>query len=599
MMRRWLPLALAALLPLPAAAQAGGTETDQTIRAMQDEMARSMARLQTATLGRPYFIAYRLLDVELRTVTAEFGALVNSSTTHNRFMVVEVRMGNYHIDSSNFITSGGFQGSLGSAGQVGIDGDYNSLRQDLWLATDQAYKQAADQLARKQAFLNSLARPPEIDDFSRIERPVVLVQPRARPDWTNRDWEQEAREASAVFRQFPELATGRVTYTLLYSTYYLLTSEGTLLRVPRSLAAIEASVDTQAPDGMPLHDFLTAYARRPSELPPLAEIRAACQKLGQELVALRSSPPVSDYEGPVLFEPEAAASLLLQVLGPSLSGARPPLSTVSMFDQMLEQLGARNQWTGRLGQRVLDPSLTLVDDPTLDSFQNQPLLGSYPVDEEGVPAQRVLLVENGLLKSFLMSRRPGPDLSQSNGHGRAADLGTPVPTIGNLFLQSSAALDPAALRAKFLDLCRANHLPWCLVVRRMDNPALAATARQDFEEMLSGIVTGVANGDRLPVVVARIWSSDGHEELVRGARLTGLTSRALRSIAAAGSDDRVIHLMLNPSFLGTALAPFGSAASGLPASVVAPSLLLDDVDVRGPHGGEQRPPLLPPPPLQP
>lgn len=596
-MRRAALLLTLLVLPLRGHAAQTSTPLDQTLRAMQDEMARTRARLHTEGLAKPYFVAYRLLDVELRTVTAELGALVSSSTTRNRFMVVEVRMGDYHIDSSNFVTSGGFQGSIGSAGQVGVDGDYNSLRQDLWLATDQAYKQAADQLARKQAFLSSLAKPPEIDDFSRIPQPVVDIEPHAQPNWTTRNWEDEARQASAVFRQFPEIASGRVTYTLLYTTYYLLTSEGTMLRIPHSVAAIEASVETQAPDGMPLHDFFTTYARQPAELPPVSEVKGRCQRLAQELVALRASPAVTDYEGPVLFEPEATASLLAQVLGPSLSGARPPLSTLPMYDQMLEQLGGRNQWTGRLGQRVLDPTLSLVDDPGQQTFQNQPLLGSYAIDEEGVRAERVVLVDHGILKGFLMSRRPGPDLTDSNGHGRAAGLGTPTPAISNLFLTGSEAVDPATLRQKFLALCRANHLPWCLVVRSMDNPALAATSRQDFEELMASMTTGIPNGDRMPLVVYRIWANDGHEELVRGARLIGLTTRALRSVAAVGDDLRAFNLMQNPGFLGTALAPFGAAANGLPTTVVAPALLLEDVEVRGPHGGEQRPPLLPPPPI--
>jgi TldD protein len=581
-----------------AEAQHPDIAEDDTLRAMKDEMARSLARLQTSDLGKPYFIAYRLVDVQVRTITADFGSIVNSSTSRTRYMLVEVRMGNYHIDSSNFITQGGFQGSIGNAGQVGVDGDYYSLRQDLWLATDQAYKQAADQLARKQAYLSSLASPPQIDDFARIQQPVVLVEPHAQPDWTSRDWDKEAEETSSVFRDFPDIYAGRVTYYMIYQTYYLLTSEGTELRVPSSVAAVEAAVQTQAPDGMPLHDFYSDYAGKPADLPSVDQVKQHLESISQELMALRAAPTVSDYEGPVLFEPPAAASLLAQTLAASVSGARPPLATVAMFNQMFTQLGGNSDWTGRIGQRVLPPDVTLTDDPTASQFQGQPLIGGYEVDAEGVRGQRVTLVQNGLLENLLMSRRPGPDFSQSNGHGRAAGLGTPTPSISNLFFEDPDGLDAQALRQKFLDACKSDGLQWCLIVKRMDNPALASIHRGDFDDILSGLISGVPSGDRLPLIVERVWVSDGHEELVRGARIMGLTVHDLRNLSGVGNDPAVFNFMQNPQFSATALAAFGSAEGGLPSSIVAPSLLVGDVQINGPHGGEERLPLVPPPPLQ-
>lgn len=561
-------------------------------------MSRSLARLQTADLGKPYFIAYRLIDVQVRAITADFGAIVNSSTTRSRFMLVQVRMGNYHIDSSNFITSGGFHGSIGNAGQVGIDGDYYSLRQDLWLATDQAYKQAADQLARKQAFLNSLAKPPEISDFSRIQKPVVLIEPHAQPDWTSRNWNQEAEETSSVFSNYPDIYSGRVTYYMIYQTYYLLTSEGTELRIPSSSAAVEAAVQTQAPDGMPLHDFYSDYVATPSELPSVDQVKKHLQQISQQLMALRAAPSVSNYEGPVLFEPRAAASLLAQTLAASVSGARPPMATVALFNQMFTQLGGTSDWNGRIGQRVLPTDVTLVDDPTAHQFQGHPLIGGYKVDAQGVPGQRVTLVQNGMLENLLMSRRPGPDFSQSNGHGRAEGLGKPTPAISNLFFEDNDGLGAQALRQKFLSACKSDGLKWCLIVKRMDNPALAAIHHGDFDAILSGLIGGVPNGDRLPLIVERVSVDGGQEELVRGARIISLSVRDLRNLLGVGNNPQVYNFMQNPEFSATALAAFGSAQNGMPTSIVAPSLLLGDVQINGPHGGEERLPVVAPPPLQ-
>ncbi|MGB6822376.1 MAG: hypothetical protein WBE21_09870, partial [Candidatus Acidiferrales bacterium] len=170
---------------LPARAQNDApSDNDQTLQAMQDEMARNVARLQLPGQLKPFYIEYRAMDVDIRSITASFGTLISSTHTRNRLMSVGVRVGDNQLDSSNFITQNGFQGFLGSTGQVGIDRDYKSFRQDLWLATDQAYKEALVQYSNKKAFLNSLARPPEIPDFSKIDQPVVDIQPLMNSDWT-------------------------------------------------------------------------------------------------------------------------------------------------------------------------------------------------------------------------------------------------------------------------------------------------------------------------------------------------------------------------------------------------------------------------------
>ena len=250
------------------APQAPASKIDHTLDAMRDEMQRSRDRLalQTGdptTPSKPYYIEYRLLDLDERTITAEFGALISSTTSRNRFMSVEVRVGNYKVDSSNFITSDGFSGFLGSTGSVGIDHDYDSLREDLWLATDQAFKEALESYSKKQAFLNRLARAPTIDDFQQ-EPATVQIDPLQEPDWTTRNWEAEAKAASAALRAFPQIHSSRVTYHLIYATTYLMNTEGTQLRKTTTLAAIEASLESESDDGMAMHDFYTSYAEHPA-----------------------------------------------------------------------------------------------------------------------------------------------------------------------------------------------------------------------------------------------------------------------------------------------------------------------------------------------
>ena len=592
----------AAVLTFGIAARAQApADNDHTLQAMRDEMARSKTRLELKIPGtpqpqRPYYVEYRLLDLDVREVVAEFGTLVSSSHTRNRFMDVEARIGDYKLDSSNFVSDDGFRGFIGPTGSVGIDRDYDSLRQDLWIATDQAFKEAVETYSRKQAYLSSLARQSDIDDFEKVDS-IQVIDPLVAPDWSNRNWEQEARETSGALRAFPQIYEARVTYYLVYATEYLLTSEGTEIRTSRSYAAIETGMNTLADDGMQLNHMYSAYAPKPADLPSVDAVRKALNVTGTELMAMRDAQPAQDYTGPVLFEARAAAPLLAQVLTPAINGARPPVSFTPVMEQLLSGLGGRSDWVGRMGARVLPGTVSLVDDPNAKEFHGAPLIGSYSVDDEGVRAQKVTIVDGGNVKELLMSRRPGPDSDQSNGHGRSAFLNDAKPTMSNLFFNSTETQSPADLKKKFLDECRSEKLPYCLVVREMDNPSISLLHQDDFSELLASFGGGAGTGDRLPLIVYKIYPDDGRQEMVRGARIIGLNTRMLRNLGGIGNDDFVYNYMQSQvsGFAGTALGAFGSAQSGLPASLVAPSLLFDDLEVRGARGEPKRLPLLPAP----
>ena len=249
---------------------------------------------------------------------------------------------------------------------------------------------------------------------------------------------------------------------------------------------------------------------------------------------------------------------------------------------------------------MLPASVSVTDDPTLQEYQGQPLLGGYDLDDEGVKAGRVSIVENGILKDLLMSRRPGPDFSYSNGHARSALLSDPHPLSTNLFFQSTDALKPADLRKKFLDACRADGHEWCLEVKRMDDPALSSVRQEDFSDFIGELGGDIASGARKPLFVYRVYVDDGREEPARGGVLEGLTLRSMRNILAIGDDSVVYTYMQNPAegLAGTALGAFGSVQGGIPSTVIAPSLVLDDVEVRGFHGEPRRLPLVQAPPLK-
>jgi len=301
----------------------------------------------------------------------------------------------------------------------------------------------------------------------------------------------------------------------------------------------------------------------------------------------------------VLFDATAAGSLIAQIVTPSVGGSRPPLAAMQGFDQLMERVGGRNEWSGRVGTRVLPLGVTVVDDPLQTSYQGRPLIGGYKIDDEGVRAERVTLVDNGTLKQLLMSRRPGPDFETSNGHGRGFYLSDPRAAMSNLFFEAKDTKSPEELRKQFFELCKQDGHEWCLEVKKMDNPALALSRQDDFSEYIGAMAGGAGAGDRLPLLIYRVYLSDGHEEPVRGALLRGMNMRALRGVTAMGNDYTPFNYMQSQQFgfASTALSAFGGVQGGLPTSVVAPSLLFEDVDVRGARGEPRRPPLLPPPPF--
>jgi TldD protein len=262
-------------------------------------------------------------------------------------------------------------------------------------------------------------------------------------------------------------------------------------------------------------------------------------------------------------------------------------------------MGGRSEWSGRVGSRVLPATMSLIDDPTLKEFNGAALLGNYDIDDEGVKAQRVAIVENGTLKNLLMSRRPGPEFQASNGHARSALLSDTRPLSSNLMLQATGGLNSADLKKKFLDACHDDGHEWCLEIKSMDNPALSSIRQEDFSDFIGAVAGGVASGERIPLVMYRVYVADGREEMVRGGHIEGLQLRSLRNIPAYGDDENVFPYMQNPTggFAGTALGAFGSAQGGIPSTIVAPSLLLDEVEVRGFHGEPRRLPLVDAPPL--
>ena len=571
-----------ALLFLLLAGGAARAQDDVVLRAMRDELARSMQQLQLEKLEKPYFIAYRVQEKNSTDVKASFGALLSSASTRHRFLTVEVRVGSPKLDNTNFLSMsflnrGGLVGGFGGTSQLPLEDNYKELRRQLWLATDSAYKKALEDLSRKRAALQNKTGAEEIPDFS-PQQPATVTEAQTPAKIDVAQLETLARSLSAVFKGSPAIFSDSA-HVMMEQTYTrYVNSEGATFTRNTPMASVVLLAGTQAAEGAPLRDFLAAYGHSFNDLPSARDLESRARAMGQRLEKLRSATLVDHYNGPVLFEGQAAAELFSQVIAPALLAARRPVSDVPQFELLSGSL--ENPYQDRLGGRVLPDFLSVADDPTLSRYRDEPLLGASRVDDDGVPTRRTVLVENGTLKTLLATRDPIAGVAQSTGSRRG---GTVAPS--NLLVTVTQGLGEEAMKAKLLSIVQQRGKPFGIVVERLASP-MAAEAQDMMMSLMSSLMPGQGGegGTRLTLVAYKVFP-DGHEELVRNVAIDGVTAASFKEIVAAS----VNSLVYSTPFLSMKNSMFSIFAGGSPAetapplvSLVVPSLLFDDVTLKRP-----------------
>jgi TldD protein len=581
-MRRLAPwLLLAAALPAWAQPQA-----DPVLKAMEDELRRCPA-LKMLRGAPPYYIEYGLEDNTNLVVSASLGSLSQSRQVRFRIPRIQMRVGDYQSDNTNFLGTDFYSGTRYDVDEFPIDDNYAVLRHHLWLAGDEAYKQASEAFSQKRAALRNVTQNEQLPDFSRASPVTRVTDARVLP-FDEAQWGARVRRISALFADYPVVHLSSVSFEGGRGVQYLLTSEGTRLRLPENSTALRIRATAQAPDGMLLRDAQVFHSLEADRMPADAELERGAIEVAGNLTALVQAPVGEAYSGPVLFEGRAAAQMFAEVLGRNLVLLRRP---VSLPGRPLPMLASELE--GKTGVRILPEWMDVADDPGRDQWHGRALFGHYDFDLEGVPAERVSLVEKGVLKGFLLTRQPAKGFDRSNGHARMPGaFGAKAAGIGNLFVNAGGGLPSAELRKKLIDACRERNKPYGIVVRKMDFPSSAS-----FDE-IRRVLTGMAQsggGGRpvsLPVLVYRVYQ-DGHEELVRGVRLRGFNTRSLKDIAAASQETFQFDFYDNTA----PFAAMGGASWVSEASVVAPSVLIDDVEMEPAQEDLPKIPLVPAPPL--
>ena len=519
-------------------------EKDPVLAAMLTELDRSMSQLQLKGFAKPFFIQYRIEEVDDFSTKADFGSSEGANRAHQRIARITVRVGDNKTDSSGGRGDGSLEITV-------LDNDPIALRSSLWSGTDQAYKGALAAYAQKQAELKQVQTPPQADDFSQ-EKPVVSLAPPAALNVEESAWEQRVARASCLYRTDASVNAGQrdvqyssASFHARAVTTWLVNSDGTIVRKPAVEFQESFAAGTQAADGMHLDRSYATAGASLDDLDPEAVFDKHAVEEISSLADLRKAPLVEEeYHGPLLMSADAATDSLRSLLAAAVTATRPNLGT---------EARTNGQFASSFHARVMPDFMSAVDDPSLKSYDGKGLVGAYDIDDEGVPAQSVKLVLDGRLENYLIGRQPVRDFPQSNGHGRAGLTGPPRPMIGVLKITATEGLSSDDLKKKLLAMAKDRGLNSVYFVETL-------------------------GGERTPRLLYRV-TPDGKRELVRGAVLGDIDERALRSsVEAAGKDLFVANYFGDPS-----------------STVIAPALLFDDVTVRRANEKNEKLPFYPPP----
>lgn len=526
--------------PAPAASVSTDDHGDPVLKAMIAELKRSQEKLQLGELQRPYYIDYQVTELQDSTADATLGALRTDQVNSGRLVRVVVRIGDYKQDSY-------FGEGMGAVEVMPTDNQELALRRQLWLATDKAYKAALSGFTEKQAALKNVETENDLADFSR-EKPAQSVRDLARNEVDMDKWKQALRSTSDLFRSDPALEMTSAYLNFRVLNRYFVNTEGTVARSGKTVYTYVFSGTAQADDGMWIERSHGWVVTKPDELPKSDEIEKEARQLIGTFKTLEKAPLVEDeYRGPVLFSGDAATSLFERLMVPNVLGIRPDLGNPARTN---------GEFASYYKGRVLPEFFTVVDDPKAKEIDHQTLAGSYDVDDEGVEAQKVTVVEKGILTNYLLGREPIRDFPHSNGHGRTSLAAAPRPNISNLIFKASNGIPVEELKKKLIQMCKDQGRPYGYYVETT-GPQLS------------------------PRLLWRVYVDDGHMELVRGAVFKQLDTRALRSdIVAAGNDTYVYN-----------------RAEPLPSAIVGPSLLFGELEIQRANRTREKLPEYPAPAL--
>jgi TldD protein len=528
------------------------------LAALQAELDRSLQNLKSQPVP-PYFLSYEVTERHVFNVAGSFGTLARSTESRGRNLDIDLRVGDYKLDNTRPIR-GAMQDGRGGTSyvQIPVDDDPDAIRATVWYQTDLRYKRAVEQLtAVKTNAQVKVEQEDKSGDFSpapaeKFSEPVATLKV------DHKAWEEKVRKYTAPFQRYGNIYQATAALSAYCETRWYVSSDGSRIQTSHSSYSLMIQGFTKAADGMELPRYETFHSFTPEGLPDDATVLQAVRKVIDDLVALKNAPIVDPYAGPAILTGRATGVFFHEVFGHRLESHRNKSEEQSQTFKKL------------LNQRVLPEFISVYADPTLRQRAGIDLNGFYRYDNQGVKARRVTVVDNGILKTFLLYRTPMEGFPESNGHGRKAVGYAPVARQSNLIVEARGAVSRADLKRKLLEEVKKQGKSFGLL----------------FDDIQGGFtMTGRTMPNAfnvLPIMVYRIFP-DGREELVRGVDLIGTPLTVFTRIIAADNEVSV--------FNGTC----GAESGGVPVSASGPGLLVSQLEVQKKEKSQERSPVLAPP----
>ncbi len=555
----WLLVAAVACLAVAGNSLSQQAAQSPVLAAMTEELNRSMGVL--GKVDPPaYFIGYTVTGAQRAEVMGSNGALLTSQENRSRWLEVQVRTGSYELDDTRKVGDRQAAFSASPGAPVPIEDDAAVLGRTIWLETDRQYRAAAEALIKIKTGKEVKVETAEgrAPDFSR-EAPHTSYGPLASFQLDRRPWEEKVRRYTAAFRGSPAVLNSIVTFTAVAQNQYQVNSEGTRLQFGQLRNRLELFIQGKAPDGMDINRYYNYDWTDPEGAPDEKTVLAQTKTMTREMEALVAAPLVEPYAGPAMLTGRAAAVFFHEVFGHRAEGHRQ------------KDITEGQTFTRKVGEQILPDFLSVYDDPTRERAGSNVLLGHYPFDDEGVRAERVSLVEKGVLRNFLMSRSPLVGFAKSNGHGRRQVGYAPVSRQGNLIVESHRQVSNAQLRQKLIEEIQRQGKPFGLLI---DDIAGGFTFTGRGQPQVFQV---------LPLVVYKVFPGSRPDELVRGVDIVGTPLVSLTKILATGDTPEVFN------------GYCGAESGSVPVAAVSPAILISEMEVQKKETSTDKPPVLPPP----
>jgi TldD protein len=557
---RWGFISISLLFSILIASYALASQESVVIKSMEKELNRCFEKLSSVQPHPLYYLGYEITEIEETRLSSSLGTIIEDKKKNLRYLDVDARVGNNQLDNTHEIRGEiDYLSLIPREVQISVEDNEAAIRQRLWLETEKRFKEAQDRYTK--VLTNKAVKVEEedlSDDFS-LEEPQIYVEEPAKIEFDPAPWKAKLRKFSQVFKEYPEILNSTVFLGVKCLNRYIVNSEGTRIQTGDRYVRLHLSCQGKADDGMELRRSENFDADDPEKLPKDEEVLEAIHKMVNELLALKEAPLVEPYAGPAILVNRASGVFFHEIFGHRIEGHR----------QKSEREG--QTFAKKVGAKILPEFISVYDDATKKEYNGTFLRGYYKYDDEGIKSQKVTVVEDGVLKNFLMSRSPVEGFLKSNGHGRREYGRQVVARQGNLIVESQKTVSYDRLKEMLIDECKEQGKPYGLI----------------FEDIAGGFTTTQRTGPQtfkvIPLLVYRVYSDGRPDEVVRGVDIVGTPLASFTKIIATGDDYDV--------FNGTC----GAESGWVPVSAVSPSILVSEIEVEKKMKGQEKPPILPPP----